>query len=131
MTICAYSRSYPTSEIMAFYDRMKALADRQVANKGAALTIKGVPTAGDPVTGVGASDGATRTVQGVVTRVDNRVFPDTLTQSGDLMLLTEGGAALAVNEKWVNGVSDWSIVAVQQVIPNNSTSLIYKALVRG
>lgn len=114
---------------MTFYERMQALADRQIAAKGASLTIRALPTASDPVSGLGYADGATRSVEGVLTRVDYRVFPETVARSGDLMLLTS--AAVAVGEKWINGSAEWSIVAVQEIKPDNATGIAWKALVRG
>lgn len=116
---------------MTFYTRMKALADRQIVAKGYAATFRSLPTAGDPVTGLGGSAGATRTAQAVILNVDYRTFPETLARAGDLMLLVEGGGAPAVGEKWVNGAAEWEIVAVKEVNPPNGTALLWKVLVRG
>lgn len=110
---------------MTFYERMDALATRQIADKGSSLTIVGRPTGGDPVTGAGAGAGASRTVAGVVTKIDYKTFPETLVQAGDKMLLLDG--AVVVGETWEGR----KIVAVSEVKPDNSTSLIHKALVRG
>lgn len=115
---------------MTFYARMQALADSQIAAKGAALTIRGVPTAGDPVTGAAAADGTSRTVNGVVTKVDYRTFPETMTQAGDLMLLLDADAD--VGEVWVRSdASEWTIKAVQKLNFNESDLIAVKALVRG
>lgn len=116
---------------MTFYERMKALADRQIAAKGSSVTIRGLPVAPDPVTGAGGSDGATRQVSAVLTSVDYRVFPESLVQAGDLMLLVEGGSAVQIGEKWVNGLAEWSIVAVREINPANGTPIAFRALVRG
>lgn len=115
---------------MTFYARMQALADRQIASKGASLTVRGQPTAGDPVTGSGATDGSSRTVGGVVTKVDYRTFPETQTQAGDLMLLLDGDAD--VGEVWVRGDgSEWTIQAVQKLKFDETNLIAVKALVRG
>lgn len=114
---------------MTFYERMRALASRQIAAKGSTVTIRGIPTPSDPVTGLGGADGAARSMSAVLTQVDYRTFPETIARAGDLMLLVDGTAE--VGEKWVNGVSEWTIVAVSEVNPANDGAIITKALVRG
>ena len=118
---------------MTFYAEMKALSDELMgtAEFGAALTVQGLPTAGDPVTGAGASDGTQRTVNGVVTKVDLKVFPESMVQAGDRRIVFDGDGAIQVGEKWINGTEEWDIVQVMQVKPDNSTSILFKALVRG
>ena len=65
---------------MSLYSEFQALADELLGSDefGTTLTITGVPTAGDPVTGAGASAGGSRTIQGVTTKVDFSVFPETI-----------------------------------------------------
>lgn len=116
---------------MTFYSRMKTLSDRQILSKGSALTIRAKDTAGDPVTGAAASDGATRSVLGVVAGIDNKTFPETIVEAGDRMLLLEADGAVEVGEKWIDGSDEWAIVSVVQIKPDNATSLLFKALVRG
>lgn len=110
---------------MTFYERMDALATRQIADKGSTLTISARPTASDPVTGAVGSDGEDREIPGVVVKIDYRTFPETMVQAGDKMLLLDG--EVEVGEKW----GGMTIVAVSEVKPDNSTSLLHKALVRG
>lgn len=112
---------------MTFYAEMQALADELLgtAEFGATLTIQGVPTPGDPVTGAGGSAGAARSIQGAAVKVDLRVFPETLVQVGDRMLITSD--PVAVGEKWQGR----AIVAVMEVKPDDATGILWKALVRG
>ena len=116
---------------MVNYTNLKATADRLITANGKSLTIRGVPTAGDPVTGLSGSDGSTRTVYGFPTKIDFRTFPESMTQSGDKMLLLEGDSAVTIGEKWIDGTEEWDIVAVQQGIWGHTSDIIYKALVRG
>lgn len=114
---------------MTFYARMQALADRQIAGKGSPVTIRAKDTPSDPVHGYFDVEGATRTINAVLTQVDYKTFPETLAQAGDLMLLCDAG--VVVGEKWINGTEEWSVVAVKEITPDNSTLLAVKALVRG
>lgn len=114
---------------MTFYARMQALADRQIADKGSSLTIKGLPAAGDPVDGTGGTDGDERSVDGVLTGIDYKTFPETMTRAGDVMLIL--GEPVLVGEKWVNGSAEWEVVAVKDIKPDNATHIATKALVRG
>lgn len=114
---------------MTFYERMDALVVRQLASKGFSATFRGEPTPADPVTGVGGSDGATRTIQAVKVAVNFRDFPETLVEAGDLMLIVKG--FVEVGEYWIDGSDHWRVVSVKQYEPDNSTDLMTKALVRG
>ena len=115
---------------MTFYARKQALADSQIAAKGAAKTIRSAPTAGDPVTGAGATDGVARTVNAIETAVDYKTFPETMTQAGDLMLLLD--ADVSVGEVWVRpDGAEWTIKAVKKLDYTGSDLIAVKALVRG
>lgn len=114
---------------MSIYTRAATTADRLLARFGYDVTIRAVGTAGDPVTGAGASDGATRTVRGLVRSIDNRTFPESLVQSGDRMFIF-GGEVLR-GEFVVDGSAAYEVREVVQIKPDNATHVITKALVNG
>ena len=107
----------------------QALADRLIAKHGFSATIRGEPTASDPVDGTGGADGASRTVNAIFTKIDFNTFPETAVEAGSKMLLCDG--PVSVGEVLVDGSDEWTIVAVSDVEPDNSTHIISKALVRG
>jgi len=116
---------------MTIYSDMQSVADTLLATDlfGASLTIRGKPTPGDPVTGLGGSDGATRTVTAAIVGVDYRTFPDTIAEIGDKMLVSSD--EINVGEVWVDGSDEWHVVQVMEVKPDNATGILWKALVRG
>lgn len=114
---------------MTLYARAGLTADRLLARFGYNVTIRSVDTAGDPVTGLGGSVGATRTVVGMVRSIDNRAFPESLVQSGDRMFIFAG--EVLRGEFVVDGGAVYSVAEVVQIKPDNATHVITKALVRG
>ena len=114
---------------MSIYARAATTADRLLARFGFDATIRAVGTAGDPVTGVGAADGATRDVRGLLRSIDNKAFPESLVQSGDRMFIF-GGEVLR-GEYFVDGGAEYEVREVVQIKPDNATHVITKALVRG
>lgn len=113
---------------MTFYSDKAALADRLLLKYGFTATVRGAATVADPVTGLGGSDGATRSVQAVFTRIDFRTFPETLVRKGDRMVIF--GGPVSVGEVLVES-GDWQIREVQNIKPDGSTHIITKALVSG
>lgn len=111
---------------MTFYADLAALADELLVEFGFDATVRGLPTPSDPVTGVGGSDGASRTVRAVLASIDSRVFPDTLVQNGDQMMIF--GGVVNVGE-FVEGKG--AVAEIQLVQPDDATHLITKALIRG
>ena len=61
--------------------------------------------------------------------IDYRTFPETIAQVGDKMLISSD--AIEVGEKWISGSDEWTVVQVMEVKPDNSTGILWKALVRG
>lgn len=116
---------------MTFYAEMAALVSELAGNDefGRTLTIRGEPTAADPVTGSGGSDGSSRSVQGKDLNVDNRTFPETLAETGDRMLVIEGD--ISVGEVWVDGSNEWVVVDVRRFTNDSGSVIAAKALVRG
>ena len=114
---------------MTFYAEMAAVADNALLEFGYDATIRAVGTASDPVTGAGAADGATRTVRAVQTKIDYKVFPESLVQAGDRMFLF--GSLVDAGETLVDGTQEWAVTKVQHIQPDNSTHILTKALVRG
>lgn len=112
---------------MTIYSEFQALADELLGSDefGTTLTVTGVPTAGDPVTGAGASAGVSRSIQGVITKVDFNVFPETVAQSTDKMLISSD--SLERGERF----GDMTIVQVMKIEPDNATGILWKALIRG
>ena len=114
---------------MTFFSEMAAVADGLLVEFGYDADIRAADTPSDPVTGVGATDGAKRTVRAVQTKMDYKVFPETLVQSGDRMFLF--GGQVEQGEKLIDGSAEWAIAQVQHIKPDNSTHILTKALVRG
>lgn len=114
---------------MTFYSEMAAVADELLVEYGYDATIRAADTPSDPVTGVGGADGVTRTVRAVQTKMDYKVFPETLVQTGDRMFLF--GGQVEQGEKLVDGSAEWAIAEVQHIRPDNATHILTKALVRG
>ena len=112
------------------YAPLTATALRLITKFGSDMTFKDEGTTGDPVTGLGAVAGASRTLKGVQIKVDIKVFPETVIQTGDRMLLIEGDAIVLTSDKWVFGAAPWQIVAVSPIIPNGSDIVASKILVR-
>lgn len=111
------------------YTKIAATALRLIAKYGETMTFRAAGSSADPVTGLGGTAGATRTMQGVVGRVDLRDYPETVIQSGDKALIVEGGD-IAKTDKWVNGSEEWHIVAVSPIAPNGTDIVAVKVLVR-
>ncbi|MEO1108265.1 MAG: hypothetical protein AAFX90_10115 [Pseudomonadota bacterium] len=114
---------------MTFYSEMAATADELLTEFGYDATIRAADTTSDPVTGAGAADGATRTVRAVQTKIDFKVFPETLVQAGDRMFLF--GAQVEQGEKLIDGTAEWAVRRVAHIKPDNSTHILTKALVSG
>lgn len=114
---------------MTFYANAAATADRLLGRFGYAVTIRGVATAGDPVTGASGADGAERDVQGLVRSIDNRTFAETLVQSGDRMFIFDG--EVLRGEYVVDGGASYEVREVVHIKPDNATHVITKALVNG
>jgi hypothetical protein len=114
---------------MTFYSEMAAVADQLLAEFGYDSNIRAADTPSDPVTGLGGSDGATRAVRAVQTKMDYKVFPESLVQTGDRMFLF--GGQVERGEKLVDGSTEWAIAQVQHIRPDNATHILSKALVRG
>lgn len=112
---------------MTKYARQIAMAQRLIAQKGFAATIRAADTASDPVTGSGASSGATRTVKAVKVAVDKRAFSESLAQNATCTLICAGDVLL--NENWIDGSDVRPVIAVQDVSPDNDTNVIVKALI--
>jgi len=113
---------------MTFYAGKAALADQLLLKYGFSATVRAADSPSDPVTGVGGSDGATRTVRAVFTSIDSTVFPETLVQKGDRMVIF--GGSVEVGETLVKD-GDWPVRVVQHVQPDGTTHIITKALVSG
>lgn len=119
---------------MATYDysRLQAQFNRNIERFGSALTLRGAPVSSDPVTGLGGSDGPERTVRGVVTRVDFKVFPESLVRDGDLMAVLQPSANPIIGERWVKSASEeFTIVQTIEETPDNSTTIAWQVLLRG
>jgi len=114
---------------MADYTNAQALADRLLAAKGFTATIRAEGTAADPVTGLGAADGATRTVSAVKARVDIGVFPESLAERSTCMLICD--AIVRMGDVWVDGGTDRPVIGVMHVEPDNDSHIITKALIGG
>ena len=112
------------------YAPLTTAALRLITKFGADLTFRDEGTTGDPVTGLGAVAGANRTLKGVQIKVDIKVFPETVIQTGDRMLLIEGDAVVLTSDKWVFGSAPWQILGVVPIIPNGSDIVASKILVR-
>lgn len=114
------------------YAKLRTQADRQFELRGANLTFRGEPTPSDIVTGTPATDGSDRTVRGIVTNVDLKIFDASLVQQGDLMLSLDSRANPQQGERWVKS-SDrvYSIVEIKEIKPDNVTPIGYVVLVRG
>jgi len=106
------------------YSAMRALASTMITDGGFLATISGAATAPDPVTGLGGGAGATRTIPAVLTKVDTKLFPQSLVHSEDRMLVCAG--AVEVGETW----GGRAIVDVLAVTPDNGAPIITKAVVR-
>lgn len=113
---------------MTFYTEKAALADRLLLKYGFSATVRAVGAIADPVTGLGGSDGATRSVRALFTKIDFKTFPETLVRKGDRMVIF--GGPVLVGEVLVNN-GDWQIREVQNIQPDGSTHIITKALVSG
>lgn len=112
---------------MAFYAEMAAVATELLAEFGASLTIEGVPSEPDPVDGYGdGTAGTSRTVTGAVLKVNYRLFPETVTQAQDKMLMVDGSAALQIGEIW----EGLRIVDLRDIRPDNATMVAQAALLR-
>ena len=111
------------------YAPLSATALRLITKFGAPLTFRAIGTVPDPITGLGGTLGATRTIQGVQTTFDERTFPDTRILAGDMAFLLEG-EPVALSDKWVNGAAEWSIAAISNIQPNGADTLAVKILVR-
>ena len=112
------------------YAPLTATALRLITKFGADMTFRDAGTTGDPVTGLGAVAGTDRTLKGVQIKVDIKVFPETVIQSGDRMLLIEGDAVVSTSDKWVFGSAPWQILGVAPIIPNGTDIVASKILVR-
>lgn len=114
---------------MADYTGLTATASRLIAAKGFVATIQGAPTASDPVTGAGGSDGATRTLNAVKVGADKRAFSETLIERSTCMLICDG--EVRASEFWLDGGAPRPIIAVMPVDPDNTSHIITKALIGG
>lgn len=122
-------RAWQGFRVADFYVEMAALSTRLISEKGSSLTIRARDTASDPVTGSGAAEGTTRTMNGVVVPIDYRLFPESLVEVGDRMILV--ASAIEVGEKWIEGTDELAVVAVKEIAPDRTTLVLNKALVRG
>lgn len=114
------------------YTRLRDKSDQQFDRFGVDLTLRGEPVPADIVTGAPATDGNTRTVRGVVTEVDLKVFDASLVQQGDLMLALNSRANPQQGERWVQA-SDrvYTFIEIKRIIPDNTTPIAFLVLVRG
>ena len=111
------------------YAPLTATALRLITKFGADMTFQAKGTVADPVTGLGAVAGATRTSQGVEIKVDEKAFPETRVVAGDKALLIEG-ATVEMSDKWVKDSAPWTVVAVSPIMPNGADIVAVKVLVR-
>lgn len=114
---------------MTLHTNAATSADRLLQRFGYDATIRAVGTAGDPVTGAGGGNGATRTVRALVRSIDHKTFPESLVQSGDRMFIF-GGEVLR-GEYLVDGSNVFEVREVVHIKPDNATHIITKALVNG
>lgn len=109
------------------YDDLQATAARLIASKGFAATFRAAGTIADPVTGLGAADGDTRTVNAVKVAIDRRTFAETLTERAACMLLCDG--LVSLSDVWVDGGADRPVIGTNMVEPDNSTLILCKVLI--
>ena len=115
----------------ATYKRLAATTTRLLTKYGSELQFRAKGSSSDPVTGSGGSEGETRPVVGVLTKVEEGYFSESLRKSGDRMLVLVPTADVKVGEKWVDGSSEWPIIELKTIKPDNSNVIAYRALVRG
>ena len=116
---------------MTFYTDMTAEALALITEFGSDLTIRGADTPEDPVTGAGGGTGAERTAKGVLTKIDDKAFPETRIERGDRMMILEGAANPVMGERWVDGANVWTFEGIVSIAPHNGSPVIHKVLVRG
>jgi len=99
---------------MVDYTAIKTNAARLIAKFGQPHTFRAKGSVPDPVTGLGGSAGAAQTLNAVKIGVNDKNFPETLIEAGDIGLIVESGT-LGLSDVWVNGGADWSIVSAKQI----------------
>jgi len=117
---------------MTFATEMKEVADDLLnSDLGATLTFAGANVPADPVTGAGGGPGATFDLRGVITKVDMKLFDETLIEASDRMIVAVGDVELTTQHFWQSARGPVAIMATKPVNIDDLTLIVNRAVVRG